>query len=462
MKFSIRYALVLLVGVFTGAAVTFGVAVLAEREQGKEARAPLPLDELRTFPEVFSRIKSDYVEPVEDKKLLGDAVQGMLAGLDPHSSYLDAESFKDVRIDTEGQFGGLGIEVTMENGFVKVVAPIEDTPAARADIRTGDLIIRLDDKAVKGMTLTESVRMMRGKPGSEITLTVVREGATKPLKVTLKRAVIKIQSVKSKLLEPGYGYVRITQFQAGTEKGLSEAVKKLAAENKDALRGLVLDLRNNPGGVLNGAVAVSDAFLNKGLIVYTEGRVADSRLRFSATPGDILNGAPMVVQVNGGSATPGDILNGAPMVVLVNGGSASASEIVAGALQDHKRAVVMGTKTFGKGSVQTIVPVSNGSALKLTTARYFTPNGRSIQAAGIVPDITTEEAKLTKSEAGERLREADLARHLENGEAVPPKKEKKDGKKKEPTRALASPDDYQLQEALNLLKGIAFFRANGG
>jgi carboxyl-terminal processing protease len=441
MKFSTRYVLVLLLGVFAGAAVTVGVGVLAEREQAKDARTPLPLDELRTFTEVFSRIKSDYVEPVEDKKLLGDAVQGMLAGLDPHSSYLDAESFKDVRIDTEGQFGGLGIEVTMENGFVKVVAPIEDTPAARADIRTGDLIIRLDDKAVKGMTLAEAVRTMRGKPGTDITLTIVREGAAKPLKITLKRAVIKIQSVKSKLLEPGYGYVRITQFQAGTEKGVNEAVKKLAAENKDALKGLVLDLRNNPGGVLNGAVGVSDAFLNKGLIVYTEGRVADSRLRFSATPGDILNGAPMVV--------------------LVNGGSASASEIVAGALQDHKRAVVMGTKTFGKGSVQTIVPVSNGSALKLTTARYYTPNGRSIQAAGIVPDIVAEEAKVTKSETGERLRETDLARHLENGE--PPKEEKQDEKKKEPAaRALAAPDDYQLHEALNLLKGIAFFKANGG
>src|SRR3989344_4140381 len=292
MKFSTRYVLVLLVGVFTGAAVTIGVAVLAEREQAKETRAPLPLDELRTFTEVFSGIKSEYVETDEDKNLLGDAVQGMLAGLDPHSSYLDADSFKDVRVETEGRFGGLGIEVTMENGFVKVVSPIEDTPAARADIRTGDLIIRLDDKAVKCMTLNEAVRLMRGKVGTDITLTVAREGTTKPFKVTLKRAVIKIQSVKNKLLEPGYGYVRVTQFQAGTER------------------------------YLNDAVAVSDAFLNKGLIVYTEGRVADSRLKFSATPGDLLNGAPIVV--------------------LVNGGSASASEIVAGALQDHQSAVVMG------------------------------------------------------------------------------------------------------------------------
>ncbi len=441
MKFSTRYVLVLLVGVFAGAAVTVGVAVLAEREQAKEARAPLPLDELRTFTEVFSRIKSDYVETVEDKKLLGDAVQGMLAGLDPHSSYLDAESFKEIRVETEGRFGGLGIEVTMENGFVKVIAPIEDTPAARADIRTGDLIIRLDDKAVKGMTLNEAVRLMRGKVGTDITLTVAREGTAKPFKVTLQRAVIKVQSVKHKLLEPGYGYVRITQFQAGTERHLNDAVKKLNADNKGALRGLVLDLRNNPGGVLNAAVAVSDAFLNKGLIVYTEGRVADSKLKFSATPGDLLNGAPIVV--------------------LVNGGSASASEIVAGALQDHKRAVIMGTKTFGKGSVQTIVPVSGGAALKLTTARYYTPSGRSIQATGIVPDIAAEDAKITKNETADRLKEADLARHLEGGEAPTPKEDKKDDKKKEPGRTLAAADDYQLQEALNLLKGINFFKANG-
>jgi carboxyl-terminal processing protease len=406
--------------------------------------APLPLDELRTFTEVFSRIKADYVEPVEDKKLLEDAVQGMLAGLDPHSAYLDSESFRDMRVETEGQFGGLGIEVTLENGFVKVVSPIEDTPAARSGVKPGDLVIRLDDKAVKGMTLTEAVRVMRGKPGTDITLTIVREGATKPLKFTLTRAIIKIQSVKSRMPESGFGYVRITQFQAGTEKGLAEAIKKLEAENKGTLRGMVLDLRNNPGGVLNAAVGVSDAFLDKGLIVYTEGRVADSKMKLSATPGDLLNGAPIVV--------------------LINGGSASASEIVAGALQDHKRAVIMGTKSFGKGSVQTIIPVSNGAALKITTARYYTPNGRSIQASGIVPDILTEEARITKSEAGDRLREADLTRHLENGDEMakpkeePKKEDKKDDKKKDETGKAPAVEDYQLQEALNLLKGISFFR----
>jgi carboxyl-terminal processing protease len=446
MKLATRYILVLFLGMFVGAAIILDMGVLAERDEPKEALAPLPLNELRSFTEVFSRIKSDYVEPVEDKKLLEDAVQGMLAGLDPHSAYLDADSFKDMRVETEGQFGGLGIEVTMENGFVKVVSPIEDTPAARAGVKPGDLIIRLDDKAVKGLTLTEAVRFMRGKPGSDITLTIVREGATKPLKITLTRAVIKIQSVKSRMLESGFGYVRVTQFQAGTDKGLAEALKKLETENKGTLRGMILDLRNNPGGVLNSAVGVSDAFIDKGLIVYTEGRVADSKMKLSATPGDLLNGAPMVV--------------------LINGGSASASEIVAGALQDHKRAVIMGTKSFGKGSVQTIIPVSNGAALKITTARYYTPNGRSIQAYGIVPDIITEEARITKSEAADRLREADLARHLENGDEIakpkeePKKEDKKDDKKKDETGKPAV-EDYQLQEALNLLKGISFFKAQG-
>jgi len=446
MKLATRYILVLFLGMFAGAAIILDMGVLAERDEPKEALAPLPLNELRSFTEVFSRIKSDYVEPVEDKKLLEDAVQGMLAGLDPHSAYLDADSFKDMRVETEGQFGGLGIEVTMENGFVKVVSPIEDTPAARAGVKPGDLIIRLDDKAVKGLTLTEAVRAMRGKPGSDITLTIVREGATKPLKITLTRAVIKIQSVKSRMLESGFGYVRITQFQAGTDKGLAEALKKLETENKGTLRGMILDLRNNPGGVLNSAVGVSDAFIDKGLIVYTEGRVADSKMKLSATPGDLLNGAPMVV--------------------LINGGSASASEIVAGALQDHKRAVIMGTKSFGKGSVQTIIPVSNGAALKITTARYYTPSGRSIQASGIVPDIVTEEARITKSEAADRLREADLARHLENGDEIakpkeePKKEDKKDDKKKDETGKPAV-EDYQLQEALNLLKGISFFKDQG-
>jgi carboxyl-terminal processing protease len=436
----LRYALILLIGVFVGAGITLERAVRAEREAAKAE--PLPIDELRTFTEVFSRIKADYVEPVEDKKLLRDAIQGMLTGLDPHSSFLDPEGFKEMRVGTEGEFGGLGIEVTMEDGFVKVVSPIEDTPAARAGLKTGDLIIRLDSKAVKGMSLNEAVKQMRGKPGTDITLTVVREGQPKPLTFTLTRAVIKIQSVKQRMLDDGFGYLRVTQFQANTGDSVKDALGKLKLQNKGNLKGLVLDLRNNPGGVLNAAVAVSDAFLTSGLIVYTEGRVADAELKFSATPTDLLSGAPMVV--------------------LVNGGSASASEIVAGALQDHKRAVIMGTKTFGKGSVQTILPMSSGSALKLTTARYFTPSGRSIQATGILPDVVTEEAKVTKRDkTAEELKEADLSGHLEN--KVKDKDKDKPGAKKDaPSVKLdTAGEDYQLQEALNLLKGVAIFRGQG-
>ena len=431
-----RYALILLLGVFVGVGITLERAVQADRKVAKNTEQPLPIEELRTFTEVFSRIKADYVEPVDDKKLLRDAIQGMLSGLDPHSSFLDPEGFKDIRVGTEGEFGGLGIEVTMEDGFVKVVSPIEDTPAARAGLKTGDLIIRLDNKAVKGMTLNEAVKSMRGKPGSEINLTVVREGQPKPLVFTLARAVIKIQSVKHRMLEDGFGYVRITQFQANTGDNLKEAMTRLKLQNKGNLKGMVLDLRNNPGGVLNAAVAVSDAFLTNGLIVYTEGRVSDAELKFSATPADLANGAPMVV--------------------LVNGGSASASEIVAGALQDHKRAVIMGTKTFGKGSVQTILPMTGGAALKITTARYYTPSGRSIQATGILPDVVTEEAKVTRREKGDdSLKEVDLSGHLENKI-----KEKPDAKKVAPSVKLDSAgEDYQLQEALNLLKGISIFRA---
>lgn len=434
MRLDARYLLILLIGIFIGAGITLERAALAKREEQKVA-SPLPLNELRTFTEVFNRIKTDYVEPVEDKDLIKNAVHGMLSRLDPHSTYLDKESYSEMRIGTEGQFGGLGIEVTMEdNGFVKVVSPIEDTPAARAGLKAGDLIIKLDEKPVKGMTLTDAVKLMRGKPGSEIVLTVIREGENKPLEFTLERAIIKIQSVKHRILEPGYGYVRVTQFQADSGKSLNKAVRKLKASAKGKLKGMVLDLRNNPGGVLPAAVAISDAFLTDGLIVYTEGRAADSRLRYTATPADILDGTPLVV--------------------LVNGGSASASEIVAGALQDHQRAVIMGTKTFGKGSVQTILPMSGGTALKLTTARYYTPKGRSIQATGIVPDIITEEAKVTRKENGRRLREADLSGHLENI---------KDDAKKEPAKAGAkqTEEDYQLQEALNLLKGVNVFRQTG-
>ncbi|WJW75551.1 S41 family peptidase [Thiohalobacter sp. IOR34] len=427
MKQTTQKTLLVLSGALLGLTLSIGQGVFADRET---VRASLPLEELRAFSDVFARIKSDYVEPVEDKQLLENAIRGMLSGLDPHSAYLDPEQFRELQVGTSGEFGGLGIEVGMEDGFVKVIAPIDDTPAQRAGVQAGDLIIRLDDTPVKGMSLNDAVKIMRGKPGTDITLTIVREGEEKPLKITITRAIIKVRSVKSRVLEPGFGYVRISQFQAKTADGLLRAINKLQKE-EGQLKGLVLDLRNNPGGVLNGAVSVSDAFLDKGLIVYTEGRVADSRLRFNATPGDVLKGAPLVV--------------------LVNQGSASASEIVAGALQDHKRAILVGKQTFGKGSVQTIIPLSGGTAVKLTTARYYTPSGRSIQAEGIKPDIELENVRVAAVESAFKpIKEADLSRHLENGNAKNGKKQPKKAKK-----ASLAKSDYQLYEALNLLKGLA-------
>ena len=417
--------------------LAFGTGLAVPAAGGAESGgdgAEIPLKELRAFAEVFGRIKSDYVEPVSDKVLLEHAIRGMLAGLDPHSAYLDADEYKDIQVGTSGEFGGLGIEVGMDDGFVKVIAPIDDTPAQRAGLKSGDLLIRLDDKPVKGMSLNDAVNMMRGKPGSKIELTVVREGTDKPFKVVIERDIIRVASVKTKVLEPGYGYIRITHFQSRTGDDLTRAVDKL---KKDAggLKGVVLDLRNNPGGVLNAAVAVSDAFLEQGLIVYTAGRGEEAKMEFKAGPEDILSGAPMVV--------------------LVNGGSASASEIVAGALQDSKRALIMGEPTFGKGSVQTIIPLDRNSAVKLTTARYFTPAGRSIQAEGIKPDIPLGNVKLEVQKPSDLkpLKEADLNRHLGNGEApsTPAENGDKDAKPLVET-------DFQLSEALNLLKGLSIMR----
>jgi len=415
--------------------------VAYERTAVAESTEPsngLPLEELRVFAEVFGRIKKDYVEPVDDRKLLKYAIEGMLSGLDPHSAYLDEEDYRDIRVGTSGEFGGLGIEVGMENGFVKVIAPIDDTPAQRAGVRSGDLIIRLDDQPVKGMTLDEAVRQMRGKPGTKLRLTIVREGQDKPIEITVVRDVIKTVSVKHRMLDPGFGYVRVSQFQARTPEDMLTGIGALKREAGGTLKGLVLDLRDNPGGVLNAAVAISDAFLTSGTIVYTEGRIADSQLKFKAAPDDVVEGAPIVV--------------------LVNGGSASASEIVAGALQDHKRAVIMGQQTFGKGSVQTIVPVNERTAVKLTTARYFTPNGRSIQAEGIVPDILLENVRLTRGEESTtQLKEADLAGHLSNPEG----NGKSNGARKKAPADTGSADsetDYALSEALNLLKGLAILR----
>jgi carboxyl-terminal processing protease len=412
----------------------------AEPDAEVDAEQPesLPLDDLRVFAEVFGRIKSDYVEQVDDRALLASAIRGMLGGLDPHSAYLDPDEYRDLRVGTTGEFGGLGIEVGLEDGFVKVIAPIDDTPAQRAGMQAGDLIVRIDGKPVKGLGLSEAVKLMRGKPGTSIELTVVREGEGNPLTISIERDIIKVASVKSRTLEPGYGYIRVSNFQARTTEDLLEAVAELKQENQDGLEGVVLDLRNNPGGVLNAAVGVSDAFLDKGLIVYTKGRVEDSKLEFKAGPDDILNAAPMVV--------------------LVNGGSASASEIVAGALQDQGRAIVMGSKTFGKGSVQTIVPVDERTALKLTTARYYTPSGRSIQALGIEPDIELARASVTLAEDGTvtELKEADLMRHLDD----PVEAEDGTADESADNGSLAT-EDYQLSEALNVLKGLSIFTKAG-
>ena len=393
-------------GVCLGVMVSLNFSAVAQRE----ALGPLPVEELRAFTEVFGRIKSDYVEPVEDKKLITEAITGMLAGLDPHSAYLDQDAFRELQVGTQGEFGGLGIEVGMEDGFVKVVSPIDDSPAARAGIKSGDLIVKLDETSVKGMTLNDAVKRMRGKPNTQITLTIVRKGETKPIVVTLTRAVIKIQSVKSKLIEPGYAYARITQFQEHTGEALAAAIQNMYKQNQGALKGIVLDLRNDPGGLLNGAVAVAAEFLpQNALVVYTDGRTEDAKMRLTASPENYLRGR---IKDDYVSKLPPEIKS-VPMVVLVNGGSASASEIVAGALQDHKRAVVMGTTTFGKGSVQTILPLGNNTAIKLTTARYYTPSGRSIQATGIVPDIKLDDGSSSR-EPALNLREADLDKHLTN------------------------------------------------
>ena len=417
-----------LLGGAIGVFLATGQGVFADRN----GEGTLPLEDLRTFTEVFAKIKNDFVEPVEDTALLENAIRGMLAGLDPHSAYLVPTDYQELQEGTSGEFGGLGIEVGMEDGFVKVIAPIDDTPAQRAGVEAGDLVIRLDDTPVKGMSLQDAVKVMRGEPGTDIILTIVREGLDRPIRITITRDVIRVTSVRSRSLEPGYGYVRISQFQLRTGESLREAIDKLREDaGDDGLKGLVLDLRNNPGGVLNAAVSVSDAFLDEGTIVYTEGRMEDAKLTFSAKGSDILDGTPLVV--------------------LVNAGSASASEIVAGALQDHRRAVIMGEKTFGKGSVQTILPLGNGSALKLTTARYYTPSGTSIQARGIVPDITLDRVRVSQMDTGQGVKEADLARHLDSESEDDDFEAARQAQEEDLPLAQR---DFALYEALNLLKGL--------
>lgn len=451
-------------GLIAGVLISLQFSAIAD----KDSAEPLPIEELRAFSEVFGRIKSDYVEPVTDKKLITEAITGMLTGLDPHSAYLDADAFKELQIGTQGEFGGLGIEVGMEDGLVKVISPIEDSPAYHAGMKSGDLIIKLDDVMVKSLTLSDAVKRMRGKPGSKIVLTVIRKEAPKPLTFTLTRAIIKVQSVKSKLIEPGYAFIRITQFQEHTGENLATALNNLFKQNQGAMKGLVLDLRNDPGGLLNSSVAASAAFLPKdALVVYTEGRNSDAKMRLSAVPNDYLRNNEKDYLKNLPAA-----VKTVPMIVLVNGGSASASEIVAGALQDHKRAVIMGTQTFGKGSVQSVLPLGNNTAIKLTTARYFTPGGRSIQAKGIVPDIVVEDPATIDQDQTFRMREADLERHLSNSQeldvkvdvtvkptapatpAKSPTKHEAGDATKPKMLEFGSKEDYQLHQAVNLLKGM--------
>jgi carboxyl-terminal processing protease len=452
-------------GVVLGVLVSLNISAWAE----KNLSPKLPIDDLRVFAEVFGKVKSDYVEPVEDKKLINEALTGMLQGLDPHSTFMDADAYKDLQAGTQGEFGGLGIEVTMEDGLVKVVTPIEDSPAYKAGLKSGDLIMKLDDAQVRGLTLNDAVKKMRGTPGTDITLTVLRKDVDKPLSFTLKRDIIKSKSVKSKLVEKDYGYVRISQFQEHTGEDLARALLSISKENKAPLKGFVLDLRNNPGGLLDAAVGVSAAFLPKNdLVVYTEGRVADSKMQLHATPSDYARRSKMDYLKD----LPAEYKK-VPMVVIVNAGSASASEIVAGALQDHKRATILGIQSFGKGSVQTILPMNNGSAIKLTTARYFTPNGRSIQAKGIVPDTIVEDG----SDQSFRLHEADLDRHLsnptDNGTEASKKtsaaqkaadeaaKKLNEAKYAEPKGPIepTSKDDFQFVQAMNSLKGLPVQKA---
>lgn len=429
-------SLALTIALVLGSPLAFAATPPAAPAAATRAKAPLPLEELRTFAEVMDRIKAAYVEPVDDKTLLENAIKGMLSNLDPHSAYLGPEDFAELQESTSGEFGGLGIEVGSEDGNIKIVSPIDDTPASKAGIQAGDFIVKINGQPTRGLSMTEAVDLMRGKIGQKITLTLVRNGGT-PFDVTLTRANIQVKSVKSQLLEDGYGYIRITQFQVKTGEEVAAALSKLRRENGNKrLKGIILDLRNNPGGVLQSAVEVVDHFITKGLIVYTKGRIANSELRFSATGKDLSEGVPLVV--------------------LINGGSASASEIVAGALQDQKRGVVMGTTSFGKGSVQTVLPLNNDRALKITTALYFTPNGRSIQAQGIVPDIEVSRAKITREQDTEYYKEADLQGHLGNGNGGADRPTGSSPKAK----PMPQDDDFQLSQALSLLKGLSITRGN--
>ena len=398
------------------------------------AKTNLPLNQLQAFSEVYLKIKQNYVQDISDKELFDNAIKGMLEGLDPHSTFLNEKDFKDLKIGTKGEFGGLGIEVTMEDGFVKVITPIDDTPAFKAGVKPGDLIIEIDGGSVKGLSLNQAVDLMRGKVGEPILLSIARKGENGPLEIKIVRAKIKVKSVKYEIIHENYGYIRISSFQNKTGKNLYDAISDLNSKSKGNIKGYVIDMRNNPGGVLGAAVDVSDAFIKgKKKLVFTKGRSEDAMYEFKSNNIDLAEEKPIVV--------------------LINGGSASASEIVAGALQDHKRAIIMGTQSFGKGSVQTILPITSKTAVKITTARYYTPNGRSIQATGITPDIIVKDRELSSSLDNKMLKESDLKGHLKNSD----KKKNEDVKEAQDKRLEK---DYQLSEAINLLKGLNIMSSN--
>lgn len=417
-------------------ALSFGMSAWLQSPRPAQAE-DTGYAELQLFTDVFSIIRRSYVEEVPTKNLIYGAIDGMLASLDPHSGFMPPDVYKELKIDTRGEFGGLGIEITLKDDMLTIVAPIEDTPAFRAGLASGDRILKIGEQFTKGMEIMEAVRLMRGAPGTEVTIAVMREGFERPKSMTLKREVIKIKSIKWKTLENGFGYARVTQFQERTASDLERALESLHKESGGPLKGVILDLRNNPGGLLDQAVEVADLFLKEGLIVYTKGREADAQMEFSAKS----------------SGTEPDY----PLVVLINGGSASASEIVAGALQDHGRAVILGTQSFGKGSVQTILPLGDDSGLRLTTARYYTPKGTSIQAKGITPDIEVQPAEIKEASSPDHFSEKDLPNHFD-GET--PDKTAKPGEKAGGQFQVESEQrrDYQLMRALDLLKGWQIFQ----
>ena len=412
-------------------ALSVGLGLATGTASGDD-REPLPVDQLRAFGEIFDLVKEQYIRPVDDRELLEDAIRGMVSGLDPHSAYLTTEEHRELQEGTSGEFGGLGIEITAEDGLIRIITPLDDSPAYDAGLLPGDLVTRVDGESVRDLTATEAAKRIRGHPGTAVTLTILREGEEGPLEFTVVRDIVEIASVKSELIEPGFARIRVSRFQTQTGARLLEAIRRVEEANGGPLAGAVLDLRNNPGGILSGAVSVADAFLDDGLIVYTEGRDPDSREEYYAKPSDFLSGVPIVA--------------------LVNGGSASAAEIVAGALQDRRRAVIAGSRTFGKGSVQTIVSLDDGSALKLTTSRYYTPSGHSIQARGIIPDIELPPLRIEAADRAASILEGNLPGHLES-----------DGRTDPDTASAASAEslaveDFALFQAINLLKGLALQR----